>query len=451
MSYPPRRADVRHAIVGSAAFRLTLRFAALFVIGMLVLDLGLGLAARWAIVRDAHSEIEETLDDYRIAFETEGRSGVDRLLAANADDDEILFGHQSPEGTLLTGSLALPSPIAGWSALAPAGADADEYLWVKTAQLADGSWLSAGVSSESYHDVAELMLAGAIWTIAIALPLSLLSGAVLSRTVLRRLARIGETANGVRAGKLSVRAPLAGTQDEFDRLAADINAMLDTIETLTRNIRNVSVGIAHELRTPLTRIRHRLVELRDGGGDPELRDAGTEQALAEIDGALKTFDALLKIGQIEADVERRGFETVNLSSLVAELAEIYEPVAVEHGQHLEVRVEPGVALRGNRPLLAQLISNLLENAIEHTPPGTRIALGLRAGQEGPRLIVEDDGPGIPAAERERIFERFYRLERSRSTPGSGLGLSLVRSICALHGFTVSLNPQTSGTRFEVAM
>lgn len=450
MSSRTGRADARHAIFRSAAFGLSVRFALLFVVCLLVLDLGLGLTARWAIKHAARSNIEESLELYRSAFLSGGSAEIAQLLAANADEDEILLGHQASGGALLAGSLDLPSPTEGWTALAPEGTDADEALWVKTVRLADGSWLSAGVSSERYHDVAELMLAGAVWAIVIALPLAVLSGAVLSRTVMRRLTRIAETAEGVRAGRMSSRAPLEGTGDEFDRLAGHINAMLETIETLTRNLRNVSVGIAHELRTPLTRIRHRLVELKENG-DPDRPGAPIEQALAEIDGALKTFDALLKIGQIEADVERRGFETVHLSDLVAELAEVYEPVANEQGKQLDVRVAPGVDLRGNRPLLAQLISNLLENAIEHTPAGTRIALELKDGPDGPRLIVEDDGPGIPAAERDRIFDRFYRLERSRSTRGSGLGLSLARSICTLHGFAITLDPAAPGARFEVAM
>ena len=450
MSSPPHHAEMRRGIVGSAAFRLTVRFALLFMACLLVLDLCFGVAARWVIVRVARSEIEQTLDLYRASFDAGGNAEIAQLLAANADADAIVIGHQSPAGTLLAGSLALPMPAEGWTSVAPEGTDADEMLWVRTVRLRDGSWLSAGISSESYHDVAELMLAGAIWTLLIASPLALLSGAVLSRTVMRRLAPIAETAQGVRAGTLSERAPLAGTGDEFDRLAGHINAMLDTIEALTRNLRDVSVGIAHELRTPLTRIRHRLVELRSDG-DPDRPAAAAEEALAEIDSALKTFDALLKIGQIEADVERRGFEVVHFSDLVAELAEIYEPVAIEHGKQLEADVAPGIDLRGNRPLLAQLISNLLENAIEHTPAGTRITLALNAGPDGPRLVVEDNGPGIPAGERDRIFDRFYRLERNGSARGSGLGLSLVRSICQMHGFTVRLDPHAAGGRFEVAM
>jgi signal transduction histidine kinase len=357
---------------------------------------------------------------------------------------------QTAEGVLLSGDLALPNPGIGWTVFVPDGYDVDEARWVKSVWLPDGSWLSAATTTETYHDVTELMLAGAAWTVAIGLPLALLSGALLSRWVLHRLAPIAATAGQVGRGDLGRRAPLAGTGDEFDRLAGDINAMLDTIESLTRNLRNVSVGIAHELRTPLTRIRNRLVEQSADGGAPT-REA-IDGALAELDAALGTFNALLQIGQIEANAQRTGFEAVDFSQLVASLAEVYQPVAAEQGKQLSTQVAPEVQVRGNRELLAQMISNLLENAIEHTPGGTSISMELNADQDRPRLVVADNGPGIPAEEGQRIFERFYRLDRSRAQPGNGLGLSLVKSICSLHGFSVRLRPGGSpGARFEVSI
>lgn len=449
-----RLSEVRQDIIGSAAFRLTLRFAGIFVACLLVLDLGLGLTARWVVEREAKAQVEEELGSLRTAFDQGGATGLARLIGEHAEDAEeagIVFGYQTADGALLAGGLAIPEPEIGWSVVTPEGIDADEALWVKSARLPDGTWVNVATDSETYHDIGELMLAGALWTVAIALPLALLSGALLSRAVLRRLARIAETVEGVREGELSRRAPLAGTQDEFDRLAGNINAMLDTIESLTRNLRNVSVGIAHELRTPLARIRNRLVEMKEGGIDPGQLEPAIDGALAEIDAALTTFDALLKIGQIEANAQRKGFETVRFSDLVAELAEVYEPVAMEQDKQLSARVTPDVELRGNRALLVQMISNLLENAIEHTPAGTSITVELSASGEGRTLIVQDDGLGIPPTESERIFDRFYRLDRSHTKPGNGLGLSLVRSICSLHGFTVRLSPNASGARFEISM
>jgi signal transduction histidine kinase len=453
MSSPPQ-SEIRHDILTSAAFRLTLRFAGIFVVCLLLLDLGIGLAARWSVEHQTKGEVEEQLSELREVFDQGSARALTETIAEIAkklEEDGLVLGYQSADGALLAGELLIPRPEIGWSVFTPEGIDDDEALWVKMARLPDGTLLSVAAGSETYHDISELMLAGAFWTIAIAFPLALLSGALLSRTVLRRLAQIAETAEGIRDGELSRRASLLGTGDEFDRLAENLNAMLDTIESLTRNLRNVSVGISHELRSPLARIRNRLVELKGSG--MAMDDAGPtiDGALAEIDGALTTFDALLRIGQIEADAQRKGFETVRFSDLVAELAEVYEPVAIERGKQFSAQVTPDVELRGNRALLTQMISNLLENAIEHTPVGTTINLELNAAAEGRRLIVRDDGPGIPPTESERIFDRFYRLEESRPRPGNGLGLSLVKSICGLHGFTVRLSPTASGAKFEISM
>jgi len=402
------------------------------------------------IEHGARAEIEETLASLGEAQRTGGEVGLlARIAELGREADEVSLGYQSREGTLRGGTLVLPGPTIGLSVFQPDGVDADEALWLRSEPLPDGGWVTAAVSSEHYHDVSELMLAGAAWTLAIALPMALLSGALLSRSVLRRLAPIARTADGVRLGKLSLRAPRSGSDDEFDRLAGGINAMLETIDGLTRNLRNVSVGIAHELRTPLARIRNRLVEL--SAARPDLPDEAIAAAMAEIDAALATFDALLRIGQIEANAERKGFATVKFSDLVSELADVYELVASGHGKRLSAEVTPGIEIRGDRALLAQMISNLLENAIEHTPEGTEIRVELTDAQGARRFVVADDGPGVPVGEAERIFDRFYRLERSRAGPGNGLGLSLVRSICALHGFSVGLKPAPSGARFEVAL
>jgi signal transduction histidine kinase len=433
----------------SAAFRLTLRFAAVFVVCLLLADLAVGSATRWVVRREALSAVEDTLGTLKAAFETGGADAVVDAFRDAANSDAMVVGYQDANGSLRAGDLALSPPSAGWAEVIPPGADADEGVWVKSVRLPDGGWLSVGVSTEHYHDIAEMMQAGALWTVAIALPLALISGALLSRAVLARLGEIANTAEAVREGGLSRRAPVSSHGDEFDRLAEDLNAMLDTIEALTRNLRNVTVGIAHELRSPLARIRNRLEEVRESASaaDSEVIDT----SLAEIDATLATFDALLRIGEIEAKARSKDFQMVDLSALVAELAEVYAPVAAEQGKLVDARIAAGVVLRGDRRLLMQMISNLLENAIEHTPQGTQITVELSATRQGQKLIVQDDGQGIPTADSERVFDRFYRLDAGASRRGMGLGLSLVRSICGLHGFVVRLDPTASGARFEVSM
>ena len=176
-----------------------------------------------------------------------------------------------------------------------------------------------------------------------------------------------------------------------------------------------------------------------------------DTSIAEIDATLATFDALLRIGEIEAKARSKDFQLVDLSALVAELAEVYAPVAAEQGKLVDARIAAGVVLRGDRRLLMQMISNLLENAIEHTPQGTQITVELSATGNGQKLVVQDDGQGIPTGDSERVFDRFYRLDAGANRRGTGLGLSLVRSICGLHGFVVRLDPTASGARFEVSM
>jgi signal transduction histidine kinase len=444
-----RRTDLGAGLTRSAAFRLTLRFAAVFVVCLLLADLVVGSAARWVVRREALSAVEDTLGTLKAAFETGGADAVVDAFRDAADSDEMVLGYQDAGGSLRAGDLVLSQPSPGWAEVIPPGADADEGVWVKSVRLPDGGWLSVGASTEMYHDIAEMMQAGALWTVAIALPLALISGALLSRAVLARLGEIASTAEAVREGSLSRRAPVSSRGDEFDRLAADLNAMLDTIEALTRNLRNVTVGIAHELRGPLARIRNRLEEVREAA--PAANREVADTSLAEIDATLATFDALLRIGEIEAKARRKDFQMVDFSALVAELAEVYAPVAAEQGKLVDARIAAGVMLRGDRRLLMQMISNLLENAIEHTPQGTQITVELSATRHGQQLIVQDDGQGIPTADSERVFDRFYRLDAGASRRGMGLGLSLVRSICGLHGFVVRLDPTAAGARFEVSM
>ena len=413
-----RRTDFGRGITRSAAFRLTLRFAATFVICLLLADVVVGLTARWAVRRQAIAAVEETLGSLQAAAANGGIVAVSEAVRARGngdDEDGLAVGLQDASGSPLAGNLTLPAPRPGWSQFVPPGADLDEDLWVKSARLSDGSWLSVGASTERYHDIAEDMAAAALWTVATALPLALICGALLSRAVLGRLAQIATTAEAVREGSLSRRAPVSGRGDEFDRLAEDLNAMLDTIEALTRNLRNVTVGIAHELRGPLARIRNRLEEVRQAR--PGADGAAIDASVAEIDTTLATFDALLRIGEIEAKARLKDFQLIDFSALVAELAEVYAPVAAEQGKLVDARVAAGVELRGDRSLLMQMISNLLENAIEHTPHGTHITVEL-ADQ---KLIVQDDGLGIPGRGpgqdlRSLLPDRQERL-RSRHRPG----------------------------------
>jgi signal transduction histidine kinase len=235
--------------------------------------------------------------------------------------------------------------------------------------------------------------------------------------------------------------------------------MLDRSHALMDNLRQVSSDVAHDLRTPLARLRQTLELARDEAKtEPQFR-AAIDAALAEADGLLDTFSALLRIAQIESKSRRAGFAPVDLSAVMALARDTYGPVAEDGGRRLAATLAPGLAVSGDRELLTQMAANLIENALRHTPPGATVTLDLRRegqgeGQgEGQQIVARfaDDGPGIPAQEREKALRRFYRLERSRTTPGNGLGLSLVAAVVELHGGTLALGDAAPGLVVEIRL
>jgi signal transduction histidine kinase len=248
------------------------------------------------------------------------------------------------------------------------------------------------------------------------------------------------------AGDLGRRIALTGSRDEFDRLAESLNAMLDQIQRLIAGMRHVSDNIAHDLRGPLSRLRNRLeVALMDQTDPARYREA-LERTIVEADALLKTFNALLSIAQAEAGVPRTRFEPVDLGHVLADVADLYGAFAEEQRIALVAKPSPPTTVKGERHLLFQAISNLVDNALKFAPSEGHVS--LEVSHDGPDavVVVADDGPGIPAEARERVLERFVRLDASRATPGSGLGLSLVSAVARLHGGTIELGDNAPGLR-----
>ncbi|WP_270939196.1 sensor histidine kinase, partial [Falsiroseomonas oryzae] len=281
---------------------------------------------------------------------------------------------------------------------------------------------------------------------AIAVLIALAFGLLMARSLQRRLRAVSGAAEEVMRGDLARRLPLAGTADEFDRLAATVNTLLARQEALIEGMRQVTADVAHDLRGPLSRLRQQLEAALAQPRDAQADTATLDAALAELDTVLGTFAALLRIAQLEAGPPLPPGEApvVDLSALVATLAEAYEVVAEEAGRTLHAEVAPGQRVHGDAALLRQMLANLLDNALAHGGPTLRV--GLRPG---PVLEVADDGPGIPAEERDRVLRRFYRLDRSRGTPGSGLGLALVAAVARLHGTQPVLSDAAPGLRVTV--
>jgi signal transduction histidine kinase len=260
---------------------------------------------------------------------------------------------------------------------------------------------------------------------------------------------LGRTTQAIVAGDLSRRLPLRGTDDEIDRLSVNVNAMLDRIEDLMRSVRQVSNDIAHDLRTPLTRLRQRLEHARRGAASPQELRAALEGAIVQLESILETFGALLRIAQIEAGGRSAARATIDLSAMLTSVVEDFAPAAADRGQLLQAEVAPGLRLLGDREQLTQMMVNLLDNAIRHSGAGARITVSAGVSAASLEIVVADTGPGIPASEHENVLRPFYRLEASRTTEGSGLGLSLVAVIAKQHGATLALADNGPGLRVTI--
>jgi signal transduction histidine kinase len=272
-----------------------------------------------------------------------------------------------------------------------------------------------------------------LWTVAVlGLLISIASGLIASWLANRRAEDLSNTAREVMAGDLTRRAPVRGAGDEFDTLAEALNAMLDRLEQLMQTTRTAGDAIAHDLRSPLTRFRHRLESALEAPPDTEADRAALRKALDEADRLLDMFAGVLKLARVEASSNWR-FERVEATAILRELVDFYEPAADEQGLAFENKIDDALVLRGDVGLFTQAVSNLIENALKYTPVGGRVEVRAVRRQDGRiEIDVMDDGPGVAPEHRERVMERFVRLEGARSTPGAGLGLSLVAAVARLH-------------------
>ena len=317
--------------------------------------------------------------------------------------------------------------------------------------LPDGHRLLVGAGLGERRRFRDRIMETLLWSFAVIAGLSVVGGLFIRRNVTRRLETINRTTRQIIDGQLHARIPRSASGDELDRLAANLNDMLDKIERLMTGLRHLSEDIAHDLRTPLNRLRGQLemaaLEMQEG--DP-VRDA-VQDAIQEADRLLDMFGALLSIAKAEAGYQQMPLTDVALSPVVWRVVELYEPVAEEKGVALHVRIDRPVIVRGQEQLLAQALANLVDNAVKYTPDGGEIVVSVSSGERpgSVELMVADSGPGIPPEDRERVLRRFIRLDWSRSTPGNGLGLSLVDAVTRLHGAKLVIEDNHPGLRVRL--
>lgn len=324
--------------------------------------------------------------------------------------------------------------------------DDDHQILGKGTMITPKLYLYAGRDSFVAIEAREQILRTFAWVLMATLLVAFGGGALVSRSILGRLDAITRTCRAIMAGNLSDRVPERGTRGEFDMLARTINEMLDRINALMSNVQQISNDIAHDLRTPLSRLRNRLELTLTEANTVETYRKALTRTINECETILTTFSSLLRIGQIEAATGSIPFAPVNLSALLNDLVEIYQPAAEDGGFTLARDISPGILVHGEQPLLSQVFSNLIENAMAHTPRGTVIKVWIAREERAVIAVVADNGPGIPQSERARVLHRFYRCERSRSSPGSGLGLSLVAAIAKYHNATLSITDNHPGLR-----
>ncbi|MDO9502325.1 ATP-binding protein [Falsiroseomonas sp.] len=439
-------------LLRSASGRFALLFTALFAAAATAAAVVLWWNTAGALDRQTDAAIRA---DAVALFERRMDAGVPALISAIADrqaldvQNEVLYLLVAPDRRILAGNLG------HW----PEEADADAP-WIRMALQREGGESEARLLrvdlGQGYRllvgrDVAEklrlraLLSEGIAWAAASSALIAVLGAWLLRRALEDRLAPVYGTAAAISGGDLSRRVPLSDRQDEFDRLGMTMNAMLDRIAQLMEGVRGVSDAIAHDLRTPIARARAKLEESLGAAADEAALRAAVEQGITDLDDIARVFKAVLRIAEVEAGARRAAFAPFDLVPMLADVVELYGAAAEAGGQSLDGTLPDTLTMVGDRDLLLQAVANLLDNALKFNPAGGRVALDAQSQGGLVEISVADDGPGLAVADRARVGERFFRTDAARTTPGSGLGLSLVRAVVALHGGEVELADSNPGS------
>jgi signal transduction histidine kinase len=392
-----------------------------------------------------------------------GRSGRDALISLIRQrmSDTAFAGHayvlSDRSSAVLAGNLgewpATATAPLGWtefraSAGSPEGTGGP-LMRGMIDTFASGDRLLVGRDISDLDGFTRKIETAVISGISLIFVLAGLASVLVTRRTVGRIEQINATSRAIMASGLDKRIPLRGTNDEWDRVAENLNLMLDRIETLMGEVKQVSDNLAHDLRTPLTRMRGRLemaYNLRRFDEDAQMLIGDT---MADLDAVLRIFTSITRIAQIEAQVRKEGFRTVNLVEIAHEVVELYDAAAEQRGSFLSMTGNGEVLAIGDRDLIFDAIANLVDNAIKHGHNGGQVVVACETVDGGAVVSITDNGPGIPADQREQVFKRFYRLEQSRYTPGNGLGLSLVSAVARLHGARIEMFDNSPGLQFKL--
>jgi len=442
----------------------TLRLAILYVLLFGAAILGIFGYVYWTTAEYVRGQsdgaIERELGVLVGAYEADGLASLARAIderIAKGTLDKGVYLLTDPRGAYVAGNLkSWPEKFTGNTGFGnfraaewkPEGTERP-LLRASHRLLPDGSRLLVGRDIDDYGEYVQSIGTALAAGVALIVLFAAIAGVNVSRRTVSRIEAINAMSRDIMEANLFRRIPLRGTNDEWDQLATNLNSMLDRIQELVRGIRQVSDGIAHDLRTPLTRIHARLETALHRPLTVADHHALIASTISEIDVVLRTFSALLRISRIEASHRMEGFRSVDLAEIAGEVVELYDAAAEERGGRIRFVARPSVVVLADRDLMFDALSNLVDNAIKYGAGGGDVTVEVADDGRGPRVSVGDRGEGIPREERERVLERFYRLERSRATPGSGLGLSLVAAVAQLHDAQVVLSDNSPGLRAEI--
>jgi signal transduction histidine kinase len=462
-------------LIRTTAFRLTLVYLFLFAIFAASLLGYFAWNTRRLINEQIMTSVNAEVGEISNIYARRGLRALDTAIKNRAlRPGANLYLVTAPNGQALGGNVESLTPgvmaTTGWSETFYRRLEdqdtADHRALVNVTELDNGFRLLIGRDLEERRRLFGIVAKAAQWSVLVVIVLGLGGGVFVARRVLRRIDAMTGTTQRIMAGDLSGRLPVGRSGDELDRLAENLNAMLERIEALMVGLKEVSDNIAHDLKTPLTRLRNRAEEaLAKASNESEYR-AALERTIEESDGLIRTFNALLMIARAESGQARGNMDDFDAAEVARGIQELYEPLAEDSGLTLNVKTEPA-RLHGNRELVSQAMANLVENAIKYGRPEPALqplsaevadskdakTILIEARRDGDQVLlsVTDHGPGIPETDRGHAVERFVRLEASRTQPGSGLGLSLASAVATLHGGALKLGDAHPGLRATLAL
>lgn len=437
----------------STPFRLAVTFGVLFVVTFIFSGAIMYHMLRAGLERDLEQSLHEMNSLIASAYQPRDTGDLINTLnnyASFQSTSDGLYSLMDAGGRKLAGNFAAPRIPNGVYTVTSGdvGLKGHERYRMQVSTIGPYTLVVA----ENFNDVDEMLrivLVSFEWAAAIAVATAIGGGVFLAFRAQARLDRVANTMNDVAHGALQARIPITGNGDDLDTVAIQINAALERLQTLVESMRQVSADIAHDLKTPLNRLRLTL-DAAVARNDRQLDvSALLDEARSESDRINTTFAALLRISQIEAGARKERFQATDIDDVLAVISEVYADVAEDAGQSLAIAERCSALVWGDRDLLTQMIANLVENAINHCPGGTDITLSLRRQDDRAVMSVADSGPGIPAGERDKVFRRLYRLDKSRTTEGSGLGLSLVKAVADLHSAEIAMGDNHPGLTVSI--